>query len=216
MARQRKRGGGLDEDELIPLRLELVPQSCCSGLREQLPPRDWVRLRDELLVATRHCCQACGVSNGPERPVNCQEVWDYDDVPHIQRLERMVVLCLRCRRIRYLSRNSLDNPPLDEGPLAHLAEVNGWDEDTTYRHLQEALALYDERDRYSWRTDLTALTTYGIRVPDGRRPPSLAGGPRKLPLQPPPQEPSWPVAFGRRLASLLSPLWLVDYLLRWR
>jgi hypothetical protein len=49
----------------------------------------WDRLRHQVTAEAGNRCEICG-GRGRRWPVECHEVWHYDDTTKIQRLERLV------------------------------------------------------------------------------------------------------------------------------
>src|SRR6266542_2374238 len=61
---------------------------------------------------------------GPEHPVECHEVWRYDDRTHVQMLVRMIALCPACHQVKHLGFANVKGKGTQA--RAHLARVNGW------------------------------------------------------------------------------------------
>lgn len=61
------------------LTVELVPRtSWYSNVRSNVLPGVWDRLRRPVFGRARSRCEICG-GRGPAHPVECHEVWEYDD-----------------------------------------------------------------------------------------------------------------------------------------
>jgi hypothetical protein len=70
------------------LTVELVPEtSWYSNLRSELTEEQWDTVRRRCYVAADYRCEVCG-GRGPKWPVECHEVWSYDDLEHVQTLVR--------------------------------------------------------------------------------------------------------------------------------
>ncbi len=73
--------------------VELVPASYWfSNVRSHVTREVWDQLRRQTYEATGHICEICG-EVGRKHPVECHEVWHYDDEWRIQKLERLIALC---------------------------------------------------------------------------------------------------------------------------
>lgn len=80
------------------LTVELIPStSWFTNVRSHLPTGEWDLVRRAVYRRARYRCEVCGGRgggpDGPNHPVECHEVWAYDDEHHVQRLERLVALC---------------------------------------------------------------------------------------------------------------------------
>ena len=75
------------------LTIELVPRtSFYQNLRNMLPTGDWDILRRESYQRNLYRCEICDGA-GPNWPVECHEIWDYDDEFNIQTLIGLQSLC---------------------------------------------------------------------------------------------------------------------------
>jgi hypothetical protein len=142
------------------LTIELVPQSCWfSNVRKQVPPREWDRIRRQVYERANHRCEVCG-GRGTRHPVECHEVWEYDEAAGVQRLLRMIALCPACHEVKHIGLAGVKGR--GEIAEAHLATVNGWTPDTAARHVSEAFAVWRARSRQSWSLDISSLEIYGV------------------------------------------------------
>ena len=146
------------------LTVELVPKSChFSNLRSNLSKKDWDLLRAKSYQQAGHRCEVCG-GQGGRHPVECHEVWEYDDEAHRQVLVWLMALCPTCHKAKHmwLAR---------EKGWAWLAErqlcrVNGWTEDEMTLYLEEAFAVYERRSAHEWELDISWLAGMGVSLPD--------------------------------------------------
>ena len=69
----------------MKLTIELVPKTAWfSNLRSILARAAWDKLRKESYKNAAHKCEICG-GYGKKHPVECHEIWEYDDKNHIQK-----------------------------------------------------------------------------------------------------------------------------------
>lgn len=142
------------------LTIELVPQTCWfSNVRDQVSRQNWDRIRTQVYKRACHRCEVCG-GRGSRHPVECHEVWAYDDTAHVQRLVRMIALCPACHEVKHIGLAGVKGR--GEQASAHLAEVNGWTPHVAARYIDQAFAVWRKRSAQSWSLDVSALTTYGI------------------------------------------------------
>ena len=146
------------------LRVELVPAtSWGANLRSALPRSDWDRLRKKAYRLAGYKCEICG-GKGPKHPVECHEVWEYDDERHVQRLERLIALCPACHEVKHFGR--AETMGQSERAFVHLMRVNGWTNGTAQGHLYQAFDKWRSRSFHQWKLDLSWLGGQGIEVPE--------------------------------------------------
>lgn len=139
------------------LTVELVPQSLWGvNLRSALPSERWDELRRAQYRLAGYVCELCG-GKGAQHPVECHEVWDYDDVAHVQKLVRLIALCPMCHQVKHFGRSSKHGPNGVEALLAHIQKVNGWTLEQTREHVGRAFVEWKARNAHQWTHDITAL-----------------------------------------------------------
>jgi hypothetical protein len=148
------------------LTVELVPSTCWyTNVRSNVSKTVWDRLRRRVAADAGHRCAVCG-GRGRRWPVECHEVWAYDDDAKVQRLERLVALCPACHEAKHAGlaskRGRLD------AVIEHLAAVNGWTADDAGLYLEGAFETWAARSRHEWTLDISVLRTrYGLDEVDG-------------------------------------------------
>lgn len=137
------------------LTIELVPSSSWyTNVRSNVPPDEWDCIRRAVYRRAKYRCEICG-GRGRTHPVECHEVWTYDDARKVQRLERMMALCPACHRAKHLGLASVRGW-YDEA-IQHLARVNGWTIKETEKYADQAFAVWTERSRHEWTVDTGIL-----------------------------------------------------------
>jgi len=145
------------------LTVELVPATCWySNLRSELPKERWGLLRRAVYRQASNRCEVCG-GRGPRHPVECHEVWLYDDDRHVQKLERMIALCPACHECKHMGHANVTG----NGARArrHLAQINGWTASQVDQYLERVFVVWQRRSQHPWRLDLSTLAAYGIDPP---------------------------------------------------
>lgn len=146
------------------LTIELVPfGQWFDNLRSRLKPGQWEVLKTACYVRANHRCEICG-GKGRKHPVECHEIWHFDDEKKIQTLTGLISLCPSCHRVKHIgnaARMGLLVPT-----LKHLAKINEWP-----LHLAEAYAevMMDQwqwRSRFKWSLNLDWLDCYDEYVRD--------------------------------------------------
>lgn len=143
------------------LTIELVPSTCWySNVRSEVSKREWDAIRRAVYARAGHVCEVCG-GVGPKWPVECHEVWEYDDWDYVQRLTRMVALCPDCHRVKHIGLAFVNGEEVEA--LTHLARVNGWTNEEAVNYADEAFAKWERRSKRKWKLDISILQGEGYR-----------------------------------------------------
>jgi 5-methylcytosine-specific restriction endonuclease McrA len=148
--------------ENTKLTVELVPSTCWfSNVRDHVTKEQWDRLRRQTYQKANYVCEICG-GRGPEWPVECHEIWKYDDDSHIQTLIGLIALCPSCHQVKHIGLAGLQG----KGGVAkeHLAKVNEWTKQQTDKYLNAVWATWRERSQHHWKLDFTWLEQLGIHI----------------------------------------------------
>jgi hypothetical protein len=160
----------------MKLTIELVPRTChFKNLRSEVTKSTWDKLRRESYQKADYVCEICG-GIGPNHPVECHEIWDYDDDKHIQKLVGLISLCPSCHQVKHMGLAQIQGK-LPEA-AAHFAEVNNINMNKAWREIAEAFTKYDERSEYQWKLDITWLND--ILVADLEKPVTTVMSPEAL------------------------------------
>ncbi|HCI9593706.1 hypothetical protein [Klebsiella variicola] len=139
---------------------ELVPRTCWfDNVRSAVSSTDWKRLRQQTARTAGWKCQICG-GQGPRWPVECHEIWHYDDDRQCQTLTGSSRYAL-VKHMGFSERRGKK----DEA-VAHLALVNRWSLQGAFDYVDEAFDVWRERSRHAWRLDISWLETQGIKLQD--------------------------------------------------
>ena len=142
------------------LTVDLVPQTCWyPNVRSELSDDEWDLVQRAVCRQAGHRCEVCG-RGGSRHPVECHEVWVYDDERHVQRLERMIALCAACHECKHMGHAN----DTEHGVRVrrHLAKVNGWSASEVERYVELVFAVWQQRCQHEWELDLSALDPYGV------------------------------------------------------
>ena len=147
------------------LTVELVPSTCWyTNVRSHVPKAVWDRLRRQVAAEAGDRCEICG-GRGRRWPVECHEVWHYDDERKVQRLDRLAALCPACHEAERAGLAS-KRGRLSQ-VITHLAQVNGWSPDDAALYLEAVFETWASPSRHEWTLDISLLTTrYGITDAD--------------------------------------------------
>lgn len=142
------------------LEVELVPSTCWwSNVRSNVSRADWEKCKRLVRHRSGDRCEICG-GQGRKWPVECHEIWDYNDDEHIQTLVGLIALCPRCHECKHIGRAMR----LSNGAraLTHLANVNRWSLENASQYLEVALELWSLRSTHEWKLDVSLLSLLDI------------------------------------------------------
>jgi len=146
---------------MMKLTAELVPKTAWySNVRSNVPKAEWDRLRHIVYEQAGHVCEICG-GVGKKHPVECHEVWEYDDETHIQKLVKMIALCPACHSVKHLGRAQAVG--IYREAMAQLMKVNDWDYTTAQSYARKVFAQWSSRSKHEWKLDLSGLNEYAIQ-----------------------------------------------------
>ena len=131
------------------------------NVRSNVSSTEWERLKRETFGRAGYVCEVCG-GRGEKWPVECHEVFAYDDEQHIQKLVRLVALCPRCHEVKHIGLAGVRGR--QAGAVAHLARVNGWSVADAELYVEACFELWHRRSRHQWKLDLSFLEQFGIDV----------------------------------------------------
>ena len=145
------------------LTAELVPSTCWwSNLRSNMPSEEWAKCKAFVRRRSGDRCELCG-GRGPKWPVECHEVWGYDDVTHVQSLVGLIALCPPCHEVKHIGRaEAVGNL---ERATNRLMVANGWTRADVELYLEGVWEVWHQRSSHEWTLDVSWLTTIGIAVP---------------------------------------------------
>jgi hypothetical protein len=142
------------------LTIELVPKtSWYKNVRSNVPAAQWERLKKLTSSRARNVCEICG-GLGEKWPVECHEVFAYDDERHIQTLVKLVALCPSCHEVKHIGLAGIRGNR--RRALAHLARVNGWSIEDANHYVEACFELWSRRSCHQWKLDLSYLKQFGI------------------------------------------------------
>ncbi|HEY0003805.1 MAG TPA: HNH endonuclease [Pyrinomonadaceae bacterium] len=144
------------------LTIELVPKSCWyKNVRSHVSRDEWERLKAHTFGRARRVCEICG-GKGSRWPVECHEVFSYDDASRVQKLERLIALCPRCHEVKHIGLAGVRGRRREA--VAHLARVNNWSREDAEAYIEGCFEQWHRRSCHEWSLDLSYLEQFGIAV----------------------------------------------------
>lgn len=150
----------------MPLKLEtdLVPSSSWyNNVRAIVSKKQWNIIRGQVSAKAWNVCEICG-DIGPKHPVECHEIWSYDDNTLIQKLIGMIALCPNCHMVKHIGLAQIQNR--GEKALKHFMKVNKLTKNVAEQHIKNAFKIWQERSKLKWKLDISHLLEYGIDTKD--------------------------------------------------
>ena len=152
----------INDFDKVKLSIELVPKtSHYYNLRERVSAQTWEKIKKEVFSKANFRCEICG-GKGSRHPVECHEIWSYDDVKLFQKLMGFIALCPSCHGVKHIGLKFQQG--FGDEAINHLAKVNGWDKETTLAYYNTTGWLFKERSKYKWRLDLSWARDQGIEI----------------------------------------------------
>ena len=106
------------------LTIELVPQSSFySNVRSNVTKSEWDIIRKKCYKESNYKCEICD-DVGPKHPVECHEIWEYDDENLIQKLTGFISLCPKCHSVKHIGLAQIQGRY--DIAFKKLMEVNNW------------------------------------------------------------------------------------------
>jgi hypothetical protein len=137
------------------LTIELVPQTCWfSNVRSEVTSQMWDLLKKRTFQQANYRCEICG-GRGNKHPVECHEVWDYNDDCYRQTLVRLIALCPACHECKHIGFANTQG----RGEIAakHLAKVNQWSNEQAMTYIEESFEIWQRRSQSNWTLDISYL-----------------------------------------------------------
>ena len=139
----------------MKLSIELVPQSSFyTNLRSMLPKVKWDEIRKEQYKKSKYTCDVCG-GIGDRWPVECHEIWEYDDKNHIQKLVGFTSLCPACHEVKHIGLAGIRGR--HEQALQHLMAINNISKMEATICIEEQFSIWHLRSQRAWEVDITLI-----------------------------------------------------------
>jgi hypothetical protein len=144
------------------LTIELVPKTAWfRNVRAVVSKEDWDKLKKITRTRAGNVCEICG-GRGPRWPVECHEVFEYDDARHVQRLACLIALCPACHEVKHMGFAGVRGR--GRTALAHLARVNKWSLSDARLYVEACFEQWHRRSCHEWTLDLSYLEQFDVNV----------------------------------------------------
>ena len=145
----------------MKLLVELVPKTAWNkSLSELLPRKVWNGIRENVIRDNGKKCQICDEIEGT---MSLHEIWSYDDLKHVQKLDGFILLCSLCHHVKHIGLAGIlaKQGKLDFNKvIEHFCSVNCCSEKEFKEHMKDAFAIWRERSQYQWTQDFGKYREY--------------------------------------------------------
>lgn len=132
-----------------------------NNVRAVVTTKQWDILRKQVASAAWDVCQICG-GIGPEHPVECHEIWEYNDETKVQKLAGMIALCPNCHMVKHFGFARISGK--EDQAFSHFMKVNGLKKIQAEAEITKAFDIWRKRSTIDWTLDLSGLERYGIDI----------------------------------------------------
>jgi len=146
----------------IRLTIEMVPSTCWfSNARNNISKSGWDRLRKTTYEKANYRCEICG-GQGKRHPVECHEIWLFDDKEYIQKLGGLIALCPNCHEVKHIGLASSHGR--GDAARNYLANINSWTDKQTQEYLSLVKQIWLERSKHEWKLNLDWLKKQNVNI----------------------------------------------------
>ena len=144
--------------DTLKLTIELVPQtSWYSNVRSEVSKIEWDIIRRKCYKNANNKCEVCnGV--GKRHPVECHEIWEYDENKREQKLVGFIALCPDCHMVKHIGLAQIQGN-FDKA-LKHLMLVNKMTKDEAKDYVIKANIVWNKRSNYKWDLNIKFLEKF--------------------------------------------------------
>lgn len=137
------------------LTIELVPSGQWEdNLRSHLKKTKWDALRYACYQRANHKCEVCG-EKGWKHPVECHEIWEYNDQTRIQKLNGLIALCPQCHQVKHIGLAAIKGKFAQA--IGQLMKVNSWPQELAEAYAIRQFEIHQIRSTFAWSIDLSWL-----------------------------------------------------------
>lgn len=146
----------------LRLQIELVPNSCWfSNVRSNVATKQWDTIRNQVYKKAGNACEICG-GKGIKHPVECHEVWEYDEDTHIQKLIKFQALCPPCHEVKHYGLAYVRG--FEIRAFKRFVTINKIDREFAREMVDEVYKQWEYRSTITWDLCIDLLQEYGINT----------------------------------------------------
>jgi hypothetical protein len=146
--------------QTLKLQIELVPASFWwSNVRSNVTDKQWDNIRKRVYIKANYTCEICG-EKGTNHPVECHEVWIYDDTNLLQRLGHFQALCPLCHEVKHIGLAGIRGN--EDRAFNRFKTINQLDDNVARQIISAVFKQWRIRSGKQWKLDIEHLKEYGL------------------------------------------------------
>lgn len=132
----------------------------------------WKKVRDKIEENFGGVCKICGKTSQENEPnkekihtarTECHEIWSFNEITKIQKLEDLEPLCNRCHSIKHINRHFKDIP-LQNSLFKDYERINSIEEDQRFLDYEFSLDYQKKLNDIKFDMDLTLLNNLDLGI----------------------------------------------------
>lgn len=136
-----------------------------DNVRSTISDSQWQEIKRTVAQENGNRCNCCG-GRGKEWPVECHEIWEFNDALGVQKLVGLKALCPPCHEVVHIGLANM-NSRADQA-INHMVRVTGLPRDRCVDMENEALNTAERRSRRNWKIDISFLSDFKPRDTNAR------------------------------------------------
>lgn len=148
--------------ENYKLTIELVPEtSFFNNVRSAVTTSEWNVIKKKCYKKAGYKCEICGdigINQGKKYPVECHEIWEYDDKSNIQKLKGFIALCPQCHQVKHAGFARINDK--ESEVIKQLMKINKMTYNMADNYIIESFKIWEKRSEKQWKVDITYLDSY--------------------------------------------------------
>lgn len=142
----------------MKLTIELVPTtSWYNNVRSNVSKEKWNIIRTKSYKKANYKCEICN-GKGDDHPVECHEIWDYNDEKNIQKLIGFISLCPNCHKTKHIGLSMLYKQ--EDIAIEQLMKVNNMTEEEALEYIDKSFEIWHERSNKKWKIEISYIDKY--------------------------------------------------------
>jgi len=148
--------------EKLKLDIELVPKTAWyTNVRSNVTKAEWDKIRKKSYKNADYKCEICndtGLNQGYNHPVECHEIWKYNDDTKNQTLTGLVSLCPKCHKVKHPGLAQMKGKMHEV--IEQLCKVNDMTPEEAGRYIESSFSIWRERSLHGWLLDISYIEEY--------------------------------------------------------
>lgn len=144
----------------MKLTIELVPSSSWfDNVQSIVTKSEWDSIRKKVYKKANYKCEICG-GKGKAHPVECHEIFEFDDQKLLQILIKMIALCPACHMVKHIGLAEVQGN--FKKAIKHFIKINNVSKVEADLYIQDCFKTWAQRSKKKWKIDVSLLSDYDI------------------------------------------------------